>query len=195
MTRVNQWARVQLLVIDMLNRLLQWYRNKKGQVSIWTCWIFLIIFMIGMITFEFLRISAVCNALERHVQQSILAVVTENYQEIYSGVKKGTAASYSFDETSADFSYLTDEGDVMRFLANDMHLSSCGTGCYVSQGNDYTIKNLRLSINSDSKVVQGSGVFKIDADFDVTIPFKSVLSSLPEMDKQLHLTARWMKID
>ena len=183
-----RWDKEQLLVNDM-----RWINYwKRGSAHISTVYVILIICFIGAMGLEYYRINGVLRTLERHMQSTMLSHVTTNYQEVFSGTKKKSAAAYSFNEDSDEFFFYFDEGRIMDDLADDLHLNKVGSA-YVSSVGEYTLSNLDIEVTSAPAEVDSIGVFVSDAVVDVEIPFRSVLRILPSYKAKLAIQARYVK--
>jgi len=82
---------------------------------------------------EYLRLLIIAQGVREAVQSSVIATVTENYDNVYQGAREGYSGAYQ--PMAGNFEESLDYGDIYRRLSNVLGLSRNG-GYYVKQHPD-----------------------------------------------------------
>jgi hypothetical protein len=126
------------------------FTDRRGETSfplIVAITLALLLIFIGIT--EYLRLLIIAQGVRDAVQSSVIATVTENYNNVYHGAREGYSGAYQ--PMAEDFEESLDYGDIYKRLSNVLGLVSDG-GYYVkltSSGNtEYRVWGLSVNIRN-----------------------------------------------
>jgi len=74
-------------------------KDKQGSAAIFAIVIILCLILLFTVASEYLRLQIIASGVRDALQSSIIAVATENYDEVYNGLREGYTGGYQLDET------------------------------------------------------------------------------------------------
>ncbi|RRJ67243.1 hypothetical protein EHV15_33190 [Paenibacillus oralis] len=170
----------------------RFWKNRSGggyPLAI-TVVLFILIFSCGI--FEYFRLTVIAAQVRDATQSAILAVATENYSYVYSGLRQSYSGAFvrSGDEWQEQWS----AGDIYGRISQILGLVQEGSE-YVRKSTDlieYSISELDVKIiNSPfAPALPGSASqFTAEAEIHLTVPLSFGWGHLPPMQADLNVQA------
>jgi hypothetical protein len=133
---------------------------------------------------EYLRLLIIAQGVRDAVQSSVIATVTENYDNVYHGAREGYSGAYQ--PAAGDFDESLDYGDIYRRLSGVLGLARSG-GRYVKNRPDgsaeFRVWGLSVDI-TNAPFARGdtaSGRFEADCEIVLEVPVSFAGRLLPPM--------------
>lgn len=168
-----------------MNKLLKSLKNNRGNGYPLAVAVTLILVMIFTGISEYFRLMIVAEGVRDALQDAIIATVTENYDDVYHGVREGYSGGYQ--PMSDDFEESLDYGDIYDKMDTilGLHIEN---GYHVKSASDTTemqfrIWNLDVDIeNAPLATADREGDrFKVDSSIMLEVPFSFGGKLLPSM--------------
>jgi len=100
-------------------------KNKKGNGGIYACIIVLVLMLLFTVISEYLRLQMIAKGVRDALQTSIISVATQNYDDLYNGIREGYSGGYEL--TSDDiWESSIDTGSVYYHLDSILGLRNNG---------------------------------------------------------------------
>ena len=143
-------------------------RNKDGNAALMACVIVLCLLLVFSVISEYLRLRLIANGVRDAVQSSVISVVTENYDDVYNGLREGYSGGYSLDHNDAWASQV-DSGSVLANLSNVLNL--IGSSKYVGSDLEYTISEIQVNvINATFAPNNNTSKFEAEVFINLSVP-------------------------
>lgn len=167
-------------------------KNRSGSGYPLAVTVVLFILLLSCGIFEYFRLAIIAAQVRDVTQSAILAVATENYSYVYSGLRQSYSGAFSRsgDEWQEHWS----AGDIYVRICQDLGLVQEGNA-YVRKSSDrteYSISGLDVKIlNSPfAPTSPDSGrQFTADAKIHLTVPLSFSWAHLPPMQADLNVQA------
>ena len=107
---------------------------------------------------EYMRLVITAAGVKDALESAAIAVVNDNYNEVYHGVREGYAAGYEPDDTG--------------FMESLVGLEEDGDGCVrrnTAGRLEYRIKNLSVNVHNTALASPG-GTYYVEAGLAIEIP-------------------------
>lgn len=143
---------------------------------------------------EYLRVFILVQEVRDAVQQAVISVVNDNYDDAYHSIREGYAAGYVPED--GDWEESLDSGDVASSLAKALNLKR-KSGSYVKYaGNDavFTISDLEVTLKNASLRSDGKEQFLAEASLQLMVPLRFGTEILPPVKVKLITQAEWIPI-
>ncbi len=133
---------------------------------------------------EYLRLLIIAQGVRDAVQSSVIATVTENYDNVYHGAREGYSGAYQ--PMGGDFEESLDYGDINRRLAGVLGLTRSG-GRYVKNRQDgsmeFRVWGLSVDITNApyARSDTASRRFEADCAIELEVPVSFGGRLLPPM--------------
>lgn len=153
----------------------------------------LAILIISCAIFEYMRLVIIATGVRDAVQSSIIAVATENYAQVYNGLREGYSGGYTL--TAADtWSEQFSTCDVYARLDQTLGLTVQGNKHikYAGTEEEFAVSGLNISVqNAPFAPASPSTVSKFEAEGTITleVPFSFGWHALPPMKSTLTVKA------
>lgn len=151
----------------------------------------LLMIMLGIM--EYSRLMIISSGVKDAMQEAVITVVNDNYNEIYHAVREGYAAGY--EPWGEDFEESVDEGDVYGRLAELLGLDYDGNGLigYLPNGIiEYKISQLSIEIpNSELAPSESGQSYEVVTTVRLEVPVTFLQKVLPEMSIKLRTKAAY----
>ena len=105
---------------------------------------------------EYMRLVITAAGVKDALESAAIAVVNDNYNEVYHGVREGYAAGYEPNDTG--FMESLDYGDVYGRMCSLLGLEEDGDGCVrrnTAGRLEYRIKNLTVNVHNTALASPG----------------------------------------
>lgn len=169
----------------MIQKLLKPLKNKRGNGYPLAVAITLVLIMIFTSISEYFRLMIVAEGVRDALQDAVIATVTENYDDVYHGVREGYSGGYQpivddFEE-SLDYGDIYDKMDTILglYIENDYHVKSASDTTEMQ----FRIWNLQVDIENAPLATadREDNRFKIDSSIMVEVPVSFGGKLLPPM--------------
>lgn len=122
-------------------------KNKKGNGAIYACIIVLVLMLIFTVISEYLRLQMIAKGVRDALQTSIILVATQNYDDLYSGIREGYSGGYELSPNDKWKSCI-DIGSVYYHLDSTLGLKNNGVYHMKISGDEieFKLSNLDLEI-------------------------------------------------
>lgn len=162
------------------------FRNKEGNVAIQAVVVMLILLLIFSVIGEYLRLQIIAKGIRDAIQASVISVATQNYDEVYNGLREGYSGGYALYDDNWEGS--VDEGSVMNELTSLLGLSfgKKYTGGMVEYGlSELEVKiiNTPLAPSNDDKR------FESEVYVTLSVPLSFGWQHLPPMTINMKVNA------
>ncbi|QWU18351.1 hypothetical protein KP014_14145 [Paenibacillus sophorae] len=171
------------------------WNNRSGNGFPLVVAIVLSILIVSCAAYEYLRLTIIASGVRDAVQSAIIAAATENYSNVYTGLRQ----SYSggFARSSNQWREQVSTGRIYPRLSETLGLTQQGSR-YVKQAGDqteYTLSGLTVTIlnapfapDSPNTIRQ----FTAQAVIHLEVPLSFGWSHLPPMQADLQVQAVYM---
>ena len=133
---------------------------------------------------EYLRLLVITQGVRDAVQSAVIATVTENYDDVYHGVREGYSGAYQ--PMASDFEESLDYGDIYRRMDSTLGLARNG-GYHVKQTTagemEYRVWGLSVNIHN-APFAQGDSTshrFIAECTIELEVPVSFGGKLLPPM--------------
>lgn len=170
----------------------RFWKNRSGSGYPLAVAVVLFILLLSCGIFEYFRLAIIAAQVRDATQSAILAVATENYSYVYSGLRQSYSGAFiwSGDEWQEQWS----AGDIYGRIRQDLGLVQEGNA-YVRKSSDQTefsISQLDVKIlNSPFAPTSPDSdrQFTADAKIHLTVPLSFGWGHLPPMQADLNVQA------
>jgi len=118
-------------------------RNKEGNAALMACVVVLCMFLIFSVISEYLRLEIIAKDVRDATQTAVISVATQNYDEVYNGLREGYSGGYTLDESDT-WRQNVDNGAVYVNLSDILNLIDGAR--YSGSEVEYTISNIDVDI-------------------------------------------------
>ena len=141
---------------------------------------------------EYFRVMLISQGVRDAVQQSVISVMNDNYDDVYHAVREGYAAGWSPTDDSWEESL--DTGNVYAGLSSTLGLSPVGGGYakYADGETEYTISNLSVRVSNNGLGSGSSTGFLGNATLTLEVPTSFAGSVLPPVRMVLKVQAKYI---
>lgn len=162
-------------------------KNKNGNAAIFAIAIVLSLVLLFTVVSEYLRLQIIASGVRDAVQSSVIAVATQNYDDVYNGLREGYSGAYALDNDE-HWEESLDTGAVMMNLSDTLGL--IGGSKYSGDHLEYTLSNLDIQIRN-SPIAPSGNHKKFEADVRITleVPLSFGWEHLPAMQIRLKVSA------
>lgn len=168
------------------------FSNKQGNSTLLIIALVLTIIILSCATFEYMRLMVVAIGVRDSVQSAIIDVATENWDEVYNGLREGYSGGYSLTGTTWEQDLTS--GDVYDRLEDNLGLEQKG-GSYAKYAGDvleYEVSGLSINvINAPLAPSNPRSInqFTVEGAVDVAVPLSFGWEHLPSMKIRMGLKA------
>ena len=101
-----------------MNRIM---KDRSGNAALFAIIIILSLMLMFIVISEYLRLQIIASGVRDALQSSVIAVATENYDEVYNGLREGYSGGYQLSETN-QWEERVDSGAVITKLSDKLGL-------------------------------------------------------------------------
>ena len=168
-----------------MEKLLKPLKNNRGNGYPLAVAIVLVLVMIFTGISEYFRLMVVASGVRDALQDAVIATVTENYDDVYHGVREGYSGGYQ--PMADDFEESLDYGDIYDKMDTILGLQT-QNGYHVKTSGDTTemqfrIWNLQVDIENAPLATgdRAGDRFKVDSTIMLEVPVSFGGKLLPPM--------------
>lgn len=161
-------------------------KNKEGNVAIEAVVVILVLLLVFTVVSEYLRLQMIAKGVRDAVQSSVISVATQNYDEIYNGLREGYSGGYELNGNS--WNSKIDNGAVMMELSGLLGLENGEK----SSGDEleYSLKELDVIINNAPFApTNNNQKFESEVWVTLTVPLSFGWDHLPPLSIRLKVNA------
>jgi len=118
-------------------------KNKEGSAAIYAVVIILALLMIFAVASEFLRLQIIAKGVRDATQAAIISVATQNYNDVYNGLREGYAGGYELSDSNTWIEKV-DKGAVMVELSELLGIVDGKK--MIGSETEYTLSNFSITI-------------------------------------------------
>lgn len=161
-------------------------KNKDGNVAIQAVVVMLILLLLFSVIGEYLRLQIIAKGVRDSVQSAVISVATQNYDEVYNGLREGYSGGYALYDDS--WVSRIDEGAVMNELT--MLLGLTFGRKHAGGELEYELSDLEVKI-LNVPLAPSSNNDRFEAEVYVTliVPTSFGWEHVPPMKIQLKVSA------
>ncbi|MDT8716046.1 hypothetical protein IAI10_05220 [Clostridium sp. 19966] len=168
-------------------------KEKRGNALPLACALVLALMIIFSAASEYMRLQLIAKGVRDALQTSIISVASQNYDEIYNGLREGYSGDYTLSSSDLWESKI-DTGDVYGYLDKLLGLEKQGDYHikYTSKEEEYKLSNLKISfVNAPlaPSDPENSKKFKAQAIIDLEVPLSFGWDKLPPLQITLKVDA------
>lgn len=176
-------------------RIYRLLKNKKGMMFPLAISLTVSILIIICAVSEYIRLVIIASGVRDAMQQAIVSVINDNYDDVYHGVREGYAGGYMPNSASWDESI--DYSDVYGYMDNILGSSSFGGEHIKYAGEDIEYKFYGLSVNIENTTFAPDSPntnekYTADAELKLEVPVSFIGNKFPPMKINLKLKAGYM---
>jgi hypothetical protein len=126
-------------------------KEKRGNALLLACAIVMSLILIFSAVSEYMRLQIIAKGVRDALQTSVISVATQNYDDIYNGLREGYSGGYTLSSSDKWESKL-DTGDVYDYLDNLLGLEKDGVYHIkiTGEGSEYKLSELKVNIINTS---------------------------------------------
>lgn len=168
------------------------WRDRSGSGFPLTIAVVLVIIIISCAIYEYLRLSIIAAGVRDAVQSAIISVATENYSNVYAGLRQSYSGGFS--RSSNGWTEQVSTGDIYSQLSETLGLSPEGN-LYIKRTGDqaeYTLFDLSVTILNTPFAPDARGSirqFTAQAVIHLEVPLSFGWGHLPSMEADLPIQA------
>ena len=180
----------------MLKKLLKTLKNNKGNGYPLAIAVTLAILMLLVVISEYFHLMIVTKGIREALEDAVISTVTENYDNVYHGVREGYSGGYQ--PTANSFNESLDYGDIYNKLDKSLGLVQNGNKHikYIGENIEFYVSDLKVDIRN-APFAGGdirSQRFKIDSSIVLNVPISFAGKILPNMQIRIKNTAGYTPI-
>ncbi|MFT9493894.1 hypothetical protein [Anaerosolibacter sp.] len=161
--------------------------NNDGNAALWACVVVLCLMLVFAGISEYLRLLTITRGVRDAVQASVIAVATQNYDDVYNGLREGYSGGYKLSE-SGNWTEQVDEGAVLFQLSELLGLTNGEkiTNSVV----EYAIRDINITL-LNTPLAPGNNQKKFEAEvlLNLEVPVSFGWHHLPPFKLQLGVRA------
>jgi len=162
-------------------------KDRSGNAALFAIIIILSLMLMFIVISEYLRLQIIASGVRDALQSSVIAVATENYDEVYNGLREGYSGGYQLSETD-QWEEQVDSGAVLTKLSDMLGLIE-GTK-YAGGYMEYQLSDLDIQINNAPFATSDNDSrFEAEAWVTLTVPLSFGWGHLPPMEIRLKVDA------
>jgi len=178
------------LEIEVLKRIL---KEKRGNALLLACAIVMSLILIFSAVSEYMRLQIIARGVRDALQTSVISVATQNYDDIYNGLREGYSGGYTLSSSDKWESKL-DTGDVYDYLDDLLQLEKDGAYHIKITGEEAEYKLSELKVNIINTSIAPSNPdslpkFQAEVFIDLEVPLSFGWGKLPPLQINLKVKA------
>ena len=168
-------------------------RDKKGNSTPLTIALVLGLLLLTCAMAEFFRLAIIVQGVRDGLQQSVVSVMTTNYDEAYNGLREGYSGGYYLN--GEHWEENLDYDDVYYSLRSLLGLSRQNGYYQKTMGNSYEYRLSGLDVEIENVPLRSSASgrnLNADARITIEIPLSFGWQSVPPLTMQIRTKAAYM---
>lgn len=171
-------------------------KDKRGSAFPMIITVTLVLLMVLCGIMEYVRLLIIAQGVRDAVQSSVISVASDNYDDVYHGVREGYSGGYQ--PIGGGFEASLDYGDVYKRLDSLLGLSISGSNHVKLTGSgttEYSISGLSISIQNAPFATADNGTrFVADCTVELEVPVSFIGKLLPPMKITVRVKAGYTPV-
>jgi hypothetical protein len=168
-------------------------KEKKGNALPLACAIVISLILIFSAASEYMRLQMIAKGVRDALQTVVISVATENYDNLYNGLREGYSGGYFLSDSDQWQSRL-DTGDVYAELDSLLGLETEGIYHIKTTGGEMEYRLSKLSVNLKNTPFAPSNIenvqrFEAEAFIILEVPLSFGWNKLPPLKTNLKVLA------
>ena len=170
-------------------------KEKKGNALPLACAIVMSLILIFSAASEYMRFQIIAKGVRDALQTAVISVATENYDNLYNGLREGYSGGYYLSDSNQWQSQL-DTGDVYAELDSLLGLETEGIYHIKTTGGEmeFRLSNLSVNLKNNPFAPSKSNIenvqrFKAEAFIILEVPLSFGWNKLPPLKINLKVLA------
>ena len=165
--------------------------NNKGNAIPLACAIVVCLLLISSVMMEYFRLNVIAGGVRDSLQAAVLSVATQNYDEVYNGLREGYSGGYSKD-TNGAWRAEMDIGDVYTELDKLLGLEEVHSK-RVGEIEEFRLSDLDIEmINTPFAPSTSDNKLTVNAKIRLKVPLSFGWESLPPMIITVRTSAKYI---
>lgn len=183
--------------MEVKNRLIKAFSNEKGQGYPLVVAISLSIMLFFVVISQYLHYYIVAQGVRDALQDAAIVTVTENYIDVYHGVREGYSGGYQ--PSASTFTQSINYGDIYNRMSSVLGTERLDSSTYVKYANggeEFRIYGLNVVI-SNASFAQADSVgdrFEVESTIILEMPIYFCGKALPNMKINIRTNAGYTPI-
>lgn len=167
-------------------------KEKRGNALPLACAIVMALILTFSVVSEYMRLQIIAKGVRDALQTSIIAVASQNYDDVYNGLREGYSGGYTLSSSGVWESKL-DTGDVNAYLDNLLGLEKSGAYHikYTGKETEYKLSDLKINVINTPLApsnIDTSSKFQAETIVHLEVPLSFGWGQLPSL--QINLKAK-----
>lgn len=169
----------------MISRL----KNKDGSTIITACVVVVCLLLLFTVISEYLRLQIIAKGVRDAVQSSVISLATQNYDDVYNGLREGYSGGYELDSNDR-WKSKVDKGAVLSDISNVLGLRNGEK--YAGSQLEYRISNLDINILNTPLAPSGNAKkFESEVWLNLQVPLSFGWDKLPPLKIRMKVNAEY----
>ena len=162
-------------------------KNQEGNAALFAVVMVLALALLFSVVSEYLRLQIIASGVRNALESSVISVATENYADVYNGLREGYSGGYALNQSDRWAEQFT-TGDVMANLSRTLGL--VGGVKYAGDVLEYRLSDLDIQILNTPFAPGGNAVkFESEAKITLEVPLSFGWEHLPPLKTKLKVRA------
>lgn len=164
-------------------------KEKGGNALPLACAIVMALILLFSVVSEYMRLQIIAKGVRNALQTSVIAVASENYDDVYNGLREGYSGGYTLSSNNIWESKLN-TGDVYAYLDNLLGLEKNGIYHIKLTGKETEYKLSDMKINVINTPLAPSNPnnlpkFQVEVYIHLEVPLSFAWDKLPPLQINL----------
>lgn len=164
--------------------------NNHGNGLISLLWLSIIIFLLASVGYEYMRLHIISSGVKDALQNAIIAVATENYDNTQYALQDSYVGAYSNEGVLQ-----LDKGDIMAEMDELLGLNDNHIATSFDSEMEFQLSNLEVDIKqanyNPAQSGDGPGKYVVDGTITIVVPLNFGWDLLPPVKMNLKTSAGW----
>lgn len=162
-------------------------KSQDGNAALFAIVMVLALALLFSVVSEYLRLQIIASGVRDALQSSVISVATENYADVYNGLREGYSGGYALNQSDIWEEQFT-TGDVMANLSQTLGLVDGFK--YAGDVLEYRLSDLDIQVlNSPFAPVGNEVKFESEAKITLEVPLSFGWEHLPPLRMWLKVRA------
>lgn len=168
-------------------------KEKMGNALPLACAIVMILILLFSVATEYMRLEIISKGVRDALQTSVIAIASQNYDDVYNGLREGYSGGYILSSSDVWESKLN-TGDIYSYLDNLLGLEKSGAIHIKFTGKEVEYKLSDLKLNVIISPIAPSNPnnvpkFQAEASIHLEVPLSFGWNKLPPLQINLKVKA------
>lgn len=162
-------------------------KSQDGNAALFAVVMVLALALLFSVISEYLRLQIIASGVRDALQSSVISLATENYADVFSGLREGYSGGYALSQSDRWEEQFT-RGDVMANLSQTLGL--VGGEKYSGAVLEYRLSDLDIQVlNTPFAPASNEVKFESEAKITLEVPLSFGWEHLPPLRMRLKVRA------